>query len=351
MGPTMIEPLESNIPAFEAEAISFTSRIVFVMRKLKFFSKIGPVIWPLLGLATIFYVYLEMVKWPSDIAEFITNIMFFTFFINAFFIPISVFVLERRAPDLFSKRNLDPPLYGWFMALPFVINAISKGYVLVLIYPSVADQPTGKVAIWFATQITSLVGTSVYYAIPAFFYGVMAANFIEECKIIHKARDKSDDQTVKNGTKLLEVYSSLQEGTQFGLFSQFAVHTLLIICLGFQVAVSGKCVALDSFYLISYATALLMSVIILCYFGFIMDDCFQRFQGITDALRHVFVQSPDIQFSKEILVLIQKIKEQSPFTALGFFSVDRSTLMAELGTVLTYFVILIQADVCSPKGK
>ena len=41
------------------------------------------------------------------------------------------------------------------------------------------------------------------------------------------------------------------------------------------------------------------------------------------------------------------VEKEPPFSALGFFSVDRTTLTAELGTILTYFIILLQADICT----
>ena len=349
MYPIIVKPQDDNIPVYETEARSFTSMLVSVMRKLQFFSKVGLVIWPLFGVSSSIFANILILKWPSDIAELIKIIMFFIYIVEMFFIPISVYLLERRVPDLFKRRNLKPPLYTWFLVLPFSLNTITHIYRMVIGYPSVADQSAGKIVAFFAVQFANLLGTSVYYAIPPFFVGVMASNFMEECGSVNKDKNIFDRQAATKGTQILEVYSSLQEGAQFGLFSQFTVHTLLAISLGFLISVSGKCLDLDSSFQIVFVTALVMSVMILCYFGFIMDDCYQRFQGTADKLREVYVRSTDLQFSKELLVLIQLIEKQAPFSALGFFTVDRSTLMAELGTVLTYFVILIQADVCSPK--
>ena len=46
------------------------------------------------------------------------------------------------------------------------------------------------------------------------------------------------------------------------------------------------------------------------------------------------------------LMLIQKIETEEPFTALGFFAVDKTTLTSALATVVTYLIILIQFDLC-----
>ena len=56
----------------------------------------------------------------------------------------------------------------------------------------------------------------------------------------------------------------------------------------------------------------------------------------------------DILISNVIinLFIIAEIQECQPFSALGFYSIDRSTLTATLGSVLTYFIILLQTITC-----
>ena len=44
--------------------------------------------------------------------------------------------------------------------------------------------------------------------------------------------------------------------------------------------------------------------------------------------------------------LIENIKDEEPFTALGFFNVDKTSVTAILGTVITYNIILIQFNLC-----
>ena len=46
----------------------------------------------------------------------------------------------------------------------------------------------------------------------------------------------------------------------------------------------------------------------------------------------------------KVLNIIRSIEEETPFSASGFFTVDRSTLTAIAGAVLTYLIILIQFD-------
>ena len=45
--------------------------------------------------------------------------------------------------------------------------------------------------------------------------------------------------------------------------------------------------------------------------------------------------------------LLQEVETCEPFTALGFYTIDKSTLTATLVTVLTYFIILYQRVTCT----
>ncbi len=44
--------------------------------------------------------------------------------------------------------------------------------------------------------------------------------------------------------------------------------------------------------------------------------------------------------------MIHDIQSCQPFTALGFYTIDRSTLTATLGNILTYCIILYQTVTC-----
>ena len=48
----------------------------------------------------------------------------------------------------------------------------------------------------------------------------------------------------------------------------------------------------------------------------------------------------------EVLMLLDDVEQTGYFSALGFFEVNRGLLVAILGTVLTYFIILYQTITC-----
>ena len=56
--------------------------------------------------------------------------------------------------------------------------------------------------------------------------------------------------------------------------------------------------------------------------------------------------SDDIE-PKMLELIIQDIEASPQFSALGFYAVDKTTLTATLGTVLSYFIILLQTITCT----
>ena len=54
--------------------------------------------------------------------------------------------------------------------------------------------------------------------------------------------------------------------------------------------------------------------------------------------------SADPNTEKIIADIVHQIDEETPFTALGFFNVERTTLTSLVATILTYLIILKQFD-------
>ena len=47
---------------------------------------------------------------------------------------------------------------------------------------------------------------------------------------------------------------------------------------------------------------------------------------------------------RNILNIISEIEQETPFSAGGFFYIERSTLISIAGAILTYLIILVQFD-------
>ena len=57
--------------------------------------------------------------------------------------------------------------------------------------------------------------------------------------------------------------------------------------------------------------------------------------------------SSDEKETKMLQLIIQDIEASAKFSAMGFYTVDRTTLTAMLGTILSYFIILFQTISCT----
>ena len=57
-------------------------------------------------------------------------------------------------------------------------------------------------------------------------------------------------------------------------------------------------------------------------------------------------ETVDEKVSRKYLMLIQKIENEGPFTAMDFFNVDKSLVTGALSTIITYLIILIQFNLC-----
>ena len=58
----------------------------------------------------------------------------------------------------------------------------------------------------------------------------------------------------------------------------------------------------------------------------------------------ILEETEDPKKEKEAMLLLYQVDQESAFNALGFFSIDRSTLTSLLGTILTYLIVLVQFD-------
>ena len=57
-------------------------------------------------------------------------------------------------------------------------------------------------------------------------------------------------------------------------------------------------------------------------------------------------ETTDEKMLRQYQMLIQKIDQEGPFTAMDFFKVDKTTVTTACSTIITYLIILIQFDLC-----
>ena len=55
---------------------------------------------------------------------------------------------------------------------------------------------------------------------------------------------------------------------------------------------------------------------------------------------------PQTREEKQLLMLIQNVEKEGPFTAYGLFDVNVGTIHGVLATTATYVIVLVQFNFC-----
>ena len=58
-------------------------------------------------------------------------------------------------------------------------------------------------------------------------------------------------------------------------------------------------------------------------------------------------EAADLSSKSKYFMLLQNIGDAEPFSAFGFYTVDRSTLTTALATITSNIIILIQFNLCN----
>ena len=348
LGPTKINSLTGT--KNDDRPSTPTSKIMFGLGKMQLFTKPGAVFWSLMGL--VFFILSdnaqEQIRLPKDLAEGVNLTMIFVYVTQYFTVLHGVLLMEKRLPRMFTDSNLKRPRYLAFMIAPLIINALMKIFSWAQMFSLMHDtERTAFLVLNLAKDIANDILILFFMAIPSFIIGVVANTFIRECN-----KEELNPQTAIAATTMkLGTYKAFQQGAEYLIFSQFTMHTLMVISIGCILTVSSSCMSFNPVLIALYVVTMVLSIANLCYIAIVLDDCQQCLKDIEDRLRDVYVKTTDHQQGRELLVLLQRMAQQGGFSGLGFFTVDRSTLMAELGTILTYFVVLWQADLCPPANQ
>ena len=127
---------------------------------------------------------------------------------------------------------------------------------------------------------------------------------------------------------LIGDFVGLKKGLEPLLFITFVTQTTILSSTLFMVF------ALKYWAMILFALCLMLDLV---YISFVLDDCYGSFKSLVLRLRQCGADKEE-----GIDVIIYIIEAEQPFTAYGFFNVDRSLLSSIFGTILTYLIILLQ---------
>ena len=238
------EPVTKNSGEVDQDRglTTITSRLVQLLSWMHLFSKPGLIIWPIIGIGSVFdIVYMSITIPLGNIVDVINSLTMVLFVLLFASFPLTVYLLEQSGSELFSRKTLKRPICTSMMVLPFVIKGIVTIYIMVISHPFESGKSFASIIFWFINQLATLLGTTLYFAIPSFIFGVMASNLCANKKagkfgslagsMISNGdiytNEKKNRAIVDETWKELMAFRSLRDGAQFGLFAQFRNNRIL----------------------------------------------------------------------------------------------------------------------------
>ena len=246
----------------------------------------GLVVWPIVGIFS--YVCTELVieslQLPRDVSSGINLCMYAVQVSELFSVPVSIYLLSQHTMDIIVRKDLKRPRHIILLLIIIFSNITSKTIWIVFNYSEKANRlATEEKVFWLTKEIVhAIFVTLILTALQIFVFGVVIANFIQDCKGLKEEAEagSSVKQLLDRVTHLIKAFDRLQSGAQFGLFSQFTGHTITIILLGYLATVSSACLNLRPLDILQYVFVIFIFALTLCYLGIIMDECYQEFQVI-----------------------------------------------------------------------
>lgn len=255
---------------------SVCSWVVFMFYQLKFFSKPGMLAWSLIGVGMQVFDVIGFFKHTLD-PIFVVLMAVWGF--QLLFTPPFIYHLAKHTPDLLQDKHLEFPVFKGCLALPLSL------FLVLDIISFITIQQTDSaydLAITVLRKILQLFTHLIFLQLSIFFLAVTVSSFIHKCELFYKAPPCHG--VYEEAQRLLANYRSLKKGCRFGLFVIFVALTLLIIANGFMlVMVSKNCMKVEDTRI--FAFVFVVDIMIVTYFGLLMDEGYQQFQNITDTLR------------------------------------------------------------------
>jgi hypothetical protein len=152
-------------------------------------------------------------------------------------------------------------------------------------------------------------------------------------------------------SELLEVLEKQSTTTDI----QHTIRTVQRTCKAFSYHVSFILTSTQIFLIISIYIAVLnirYTNIFLFVFSVIttvlmtmgdLEECYDLIKEVSDKAREEACGKASVKEMMQLMVAAGKLEDTYPFSALKFFTFERSTVTAMLATTLTYLVVLIQS--------
>ena len=253
-----------------------STKLIFVLRKLGFFNRASATILGLLffGMDALHtYIRFNHHPLPQSIMPITDLVLNIVVAIEILVIPLAIYKIGREASFILEQPRLCPPAYK-----PLIIGPILVKLTLFIV--STIKNPAPSTAI--PRGLISLT-TIAILTLPMIVAGITTSTFASFCQ-----RLQADQSIItrEKSKQLLDQFRSVKSGCQHILFVIFVSNTLVGIGVGYLIVIVIGCMKMNVFGGISYTLYLANTISYLIYFGFIMEDCFDKFQNAADYLRY-----------------------------------------------------------------
>ncbi|XP_023340096.1 uncharacterized protein LOC111710262 [Eurytemora carolleeae] len=230
-----------------------------------------------------------------------------------------------------SEIDLDDTKYSkkWVAMLMIL-------YTVVIIVGVIAYYQSKNFVIMCPAMIASQIMLAILITAYLITFNLVCTSFIAEATDLTK-EDKVT-VTISCSMNLVKKIRMLKRGFSPLLLSMLVNYSVsMIICSysGLYFLKLGK-----YFTSLNYITSVAMYLLIVYSLICSCDEVFQALSANNDKLRKMSLMADD-DMKHKILTVLEIIREEGPFTALGFFDVDKSTFMTIIGCTINYLVIML----------
>ena len=134
----------------------------------------------------------------------------------------------------------------------------------------------------------------IFLAVYQFSFGLLISlvtqSYVSKCRPITSGTDEAAFTKINN---LYEQFLALKDGCQLGLFASLTLSTLYLIMISYTLLTVLLFSCLQKYRTVVEVTDLAIQVaafiLIMYYYGWTADKCFQSFKGLTVPLRYLYI--------------------------------------------------------------
>ena len=219
-------------------------------------------------------------------------------------------------------------------ALIFLAGETTQIMFLAIHYKTRGISTGGLINIFGSNVLVYVIAALLQFT-ALLLVGARKTAFVKTCAVDDNRIITAD--SIKN---LLNDYEVLKRGIGPLIALLFCIHAPVILCFTYFVLAYAKQFSLG---IIGHCGTIGWSSLTLIHTCLMAEDCYDALQDLLPTLRWQALEQADWRLREELHQLERMVARVERFSAMSFFTVDRSTLLGVMSTVVTYLVILLQA--------